>query len=49
HEAAHDRFIGTVSFTGASERAVQFDVCLFRRAADETAREQTQPTGTCCV
>src|SRR5450755_2588178 len=43
HQTAGECFVRSVPFAGARERTVQFNARLFRRAANKTAREQSQP------
>ena len=45
HQTRDDRLVGAVPFAGARERAVQLDLRAFRRSADESAREQSEPAG----
>ena len=43
HQSGDDRLVGAVAFAGAREGAVQLDARALRRAADEAAREQSEP------
>src|ERR1019366_2017374 len=45
HEAAGERLVGAVAFTGPGERSVQLESRFLRSAADEAAREKPEPAG----
>ena len=42
HQPGDDRLVGAVALTGASKRAVQFDLRALGRTAHEAAREQPE-------